>query len=737
MFTGILSLSYANEYSVFEKDKKKGLKDRHGKELIPPLYEEIGWSNGSIQVIDHVIGFKKEGQWGLINVKNSNITPARFGNLIPVDDQYIIASQPDSYKLNQMFGLINYSGKTIIDFRYTSFQRFGKFYVIGKKKNNEIFYGIIDHRNETVIPLIYISVDFITSDIAAFEDSNHQMFLVNQYGIPLLDIKIDDVEVLDTKFLMIVADGKAGLLDLNGKTISPLKYQKFLITEAGSLNGLPERRWEMLSPTGDKLLTFDYDQITPIDTGFYKVRRMGYSYIVNGENKEIFKIKNSEISFLNDSLALIRSRNNSGVIHYTGDTIIEPVYDSITLSRNRFFMHSSKHNQSGWEMADLYGISLTRTKFESLYHLDENSLAFKKNGFWGVMDNYGSEQIMAKFDSIYSKIHDRYLVDFYGEKGVINEDGDWKIYPQKGDVYLLKNGSFLISSYFQSRVISRFGNDLFVTENYLWPLDNGFIEEDFEQNFGLRDREFNLKLPIEYSFVGPIVDDSSFLFKNDKGWGIVDLDGEIRFENDNRFEEIIGYNEEFVGVKIEGYYGFVDLNGKLRIANRYEGINLFHEGIANIKILGKWGCVNKIENIVVQPYYDEIQYFYQNMAIAKKNSRYGILSNQGREVISFEYDSIYRIKNGNFICKLKNKYGLISSEGEIMFYPKFDLITDLNNGFVIAKRKNKYGVFSSSGVFIVPVIYDQIIYDPFRNRFLASNDPQWESILDITHFELY
>ena len=328
-------------------------------------------------------------------------------------------------------------------------------------------------------------------------------------------------------------------------------------------------------------------------------------------------------------------------------------------------------------------------------------------------------------------MNDLFLVDFYGEKGVVDLYGEWKIYPQKGDVFLLKNGDYLISSYFQSRVISKWGNELFVSENYLKPFNTGFIEEDFENNFGLLDRDFKQLLHVNNSFVGPIVQDSAFLFKNDSGWGIVDMTGQILFKDDNRFEQIIGYNEEYIGVRIDGYYGFVDLNGKLRIANRYEGIELYNNGMANIKILKKWGTIDKEERIVVQPYYDQIGIFKNKLAIAQKNNKYGILNSVGKTVISFEYDSVFRIQNGNFICELNSNYGLINNQGEIMFYPKYESILDLDNGFVIAERKNIFGVFSSSGVFIIPVKYDQIIFDPYKEVFLVTEDPDWEYIMDL------
>jgi hypothetical protein len=737
IFNGILNHSYANEYSIFEKDNKKGLKNKHGKQLIPPVYEEIGWSDGSQNVIDDVIGYRLDGQWGIINTKNTNLTSAEFSEVIPCNKNNIIASKPDSYKLNSLFGLINYSGKTIIDFKYSSLRIFGANFIVSKKFNNNIFYGLINQKDELIIPLKYIAAKFITPDIVALKDQRQIINLINSSGKSLMDVKIDDVEIFADKFLIISSDGNKGMIDFNGRMVAPLEYQQFHINENGFLNALSSKIWDILSYKGNVLNTLKYDQIIPVDSSYYKAKRMNYAFIINDKNQEIFRIRNSGIRFLNDSLALINAGNRFGVINYNADTIVQPNYDSITISGNRLFLYSKKINHTGWKMVDLYGIQLTSLEFEDIYRLDAFNLAFKKNGFWGIIDNYGTEKIIAKYDSIYSKMNDLYLVDFYGEKGVVDQEGKWKVYPQKGDVYLLQNGDYLISSYFQSRVINRWGNDLYISENYLWPFKWGFIEEDFEQYYGLLDRRFRNILPVENSFVAPIVKDSVFLFNNEQGWGMVDLSGKILFKNDKRFEQIIGYHESFVGVKIDGLYGFIDLNGKLRIANRYEGISLFNEGLANIKILGKWGCVNKVEDIVVQPYFDEIRPFENGMAIASKINRYGILNDIGRNVIEFEYDSIYRIKNGNFICVLNKKYGLINNHGEIIFYPKYDSILDLNNGYVIAERRNKYGVFSSSGVFIIPVKYDQIFHNPYRNVFLASQNPEWETILNINHSKLY
>jgi hypothetical protein len=734
---GILSISYANEYAIFEENHKKGLKNNRGKILIPPEYDDLGWSDGTTSVVNGVIGYNLGESWGIIHVNNTRITPPGFTSLIPFLKDLIIASKLDSYKLNDLFGLIHPSGKVAVNFKYNTLKKFGNNLIVTKKDQNQIFFGLINHKDELLIPFEYISGRMITPGILALRDQKQMLHLINSSGKPFFDKKIDEVEVFADKFLMISIHGNKGLIDLSGNAITPIRYEQFNVNNNGIVNGMSARTWDVLTLHGDLVKTLKYNHVIPIDTGFYKAKRLNFSFIIDENAHEIFRIKNSGIEFLNDSLALFNTRNRYGVINYTGDTIIQPIYDSIKISQNRFFLYSRKANQRGWKIADLFGVLLSNQEYDAIYRLDEFDLAYKKNGFWGIVDKYGTEKIFAKYDSIFTKMNDLYLVDFYGEKGVIDDSDAWRIYPQKGEVYLLQNGNYLISSYFQSRVISRWGIDLYTSENYLWPVGGVFIEEDFEDNFGLIDKNYRQVLAAEHAFVAPIVKDSVFLFKNEKGWGVVDNSGRIFFKDDNSIEQIIGYHDEFIGVKIEGFYGFIDLNGKLRIANRYEGISLFNNGIANIKILNKWGCINTAENIVVQPYFDQIGFFENGLAIAQRNNKYGILNNSGKTVIEFDYDSLFRIQNGNFIGRLNGKYGLINNKGETMFYPKYDAISDLNNGFVIARRNNKSGVFTSSGVFIIPVKYDHILFDPYNQVFLVSVNPTWEAILNLQNSRLF
>ena len=172
----------------------------------------------------------------------------------------------------------------------------------------------------------------------------------------------------------------------------------------------------------------------------------------------------------------------------------------------------------------------------------------------------------------------------------------------------------------------------------------------------------------------------------------------------------------------------MDFLGRLRIANRYEGAGLYHRGLANVKLLGKWGCIDKKENIIIQPYYDHIEPFMEPLAIAVRDGKSGIIDRKGKTRVPFEYDQIVRLSHGGFICELDGRSGLINEEGILKFYPKFDYIRDLRNGFVIVKRNGKYGVLSEEGIIMIPIIDDEMKYDPIHHVIMVSNRQDWKKL---------
>lgn len=719
---------YADDYSIIEKNNRKGLMDQHGKILIPPQFDELGWSKGTSRVVDEIIGYKMGDFWGLISVKNIKITIPEYIELYPFDEDHLIAARYDSHKLNILYGLISYSGKNIMDFRFSLLKEAGDNLIAASKSGTKIKYGLMDIKGKMILPFQYGKIDFYPPGLLTLIDDNHSIYLSNTSGSLILDMPMDNIESVGPDNLIITQKGMTGLVACNGQLICMPEYRNVKLDRSGMVSIIPLSRWKTISLNNDQIATLDYDQVIPLDKNLYKTRRNNFSFIVNSLGEEIFNIKNSDITVLNDSLALIKPGLRYGVIDYHGKQIIPAIYDSIRISRDRLFLLSGNGKTHSWMIANLAGKVLSAIRYHNIYHIDPHYLAVKRNNFWGITDHLGNPILEAIYDSVYTYEDGHFLVNFHGEIGVVDRKENWIAYPRPGDLYILARDIFLVSSADQSNVIDFYGNELFESQGYLEPLVNGFLERNYRGKYGLINKYFQPILPALYDSIAEIKTDSVYIFHNEKGWGTVDWKGKIMFSNDQRFQKVLGFSEEYIGVKIDGKYGFVDLNGKLRIANRYDGIDLYQEGLADISLLGKWGCVDKNEVLVIQPYYDKVFPFVDHLAIAQKNGRFGIIDNEGTVKINFEYDSIYRLQEGGFICTMNGKFGLINKEAMMKFYPKFDEIRDLLNGYILASRKQKYGVFNSEGVITVPLIYDKMIYDRINNVLLISMEKSWEKL---------
>jgi hypothetical protein len=58
---------HSSDYAIIEDGNRKGLANDKGKVIIPPIYDDLGWSEGGTSVVEDVIGYKMGELWGLIS----------------------------------------------------------------------------------------------------------------------------------------------------------------------------------------------------------------------------------------------------------------------------------------------------------------------------------------------------------------------------------------------------------------------------------------------------------------------------------------------------------------------------------------------------------------------------------------------------------------------------------------------------------------------------------------------
>lgn len=718
-----LHAAEGEEYSIIEKDHKKGLVNKRGRVLIPPEYDDLGWTNGGTQLLENVIGFKKGGLWGILNTKNERITDPIYTSLTRFNENWIVASKKLPYNSNIVYGVINAKGNAEIAFQYHKLSVHKNQIIATLNKEDNYLYGVLDDRAKPVFPVKYDRIEVITDEL--YEVTlNDAVAVFHEDGRDLTGFSLDSIKLKDDKYVLTFHNGKAGIIANQGNYVIEPTYRALAI-EAGSLKAEKFREWMMLDNTNGLLSTYSYDEIVPKGLEIYMVSVGEAEALIHQSDSLLTPFSNFEILDQHKGWISVRKGNKSGVLHFNGKMFLEPIYDSVRFMNDLFAVKYKKDGKRGWNLINGNGVVITDQVYDEIDWLGDSYFMAKRDSYWGIVNNLGAEIIFCKYDSIVQYTEGKLLVEFLGEDGILNLNGEWEILPQNKDIEIIDPLRYLIRSPFGSFVAYYPETKDFSAEYFLYKHGDRYLEKTQDLKCGLLDENGKRVIKPEFDEISTLQEDSIYYAKREEGHSFITKSGQIMVADDDRFEEINNMSEEFIGVKIDGRWGFVDINGKLRIANQYDNIGPYNEGLAPIKILNRWGYIDKRETIVVQPAYDTVYHFRGGLCEVMKKGKYGLINASGKITLDCEYDNLIKLKTGGYLTKKNNKFGLVSEEGRLLILPRFENVEDLDNGFVIASRKGKYGLLSSDGVSIIPMIYEEMKYDRINDVYLVAKSPEW------------
>jgi hypothetical protein len=711
------------QYSIIEKDHKKGLVNQKGRVLIPPEYDDLGWTNGKAQLLENVIGFKKNGLWGILNTKNERVTEPVYNSLSKFNESWIVASKKLPYNSNIVYGVINAKGKAEVAFEYHQIYVHMDKMITCLKKNNNFVYGILDDKGKPVLQEKFDRIVALTENLYEVY-LNEKIGIFNSDGENIVDFHLDSVKVLNPEFVITYQDGRKGLISENGDfTIAP-EYKDINITPT-SVRAQKFPKWKVFNASNELQATYHYDFISPKGKDIYRVRVGQAEALIHKSDSLLTPFSKLEIQSQFEDWIVVKQDGKSGILNLSGDVLFEPLYDSVRYAKGVFLVKSIRDGERGWRMINADGKIKTDHVYDELDWLGDSFFKAKRDGYWGVVNNRGKEIIYCKYDSLIEYSEGRLLVDFLGENGILNMDGSWEILPQQKEIEIVDPMRYLIRSPYGSYVAYYPETRDFEAEYFLYKDGDRYLEKTLDLKYGLRDELGKRIIPPMFDEISPLQEDSIYYARSAGGYSFYTKSGKAMIRDDDRFQEISDMTEEFIGVKIDGRWGFVDINGKLRIANQYENVGPFNEGLAPMKIIGRWGYLDKREDIVVQPGYDTVYIFKDGLCEVVEDGKFGLINAKGKEVLECEYDNIKRIENGGFLVERNNKYGLVNDKGRLIILPRFDRVLDLKNGYVIVSRKGKHGLLSNNGVSVIPMIYDDFMFDSINDVYLAAETAEW------------
>ena len=682
--------SLAGQYQLFEENGRVGMKDEQGAVVIPAAFEALGWSDKSFSVIENVTGYRLNSKWGLINLKKEKITQPLYDELYPVAGAYLVARK----KINAVqtkSGCLNLKGEIKIPFVYDGIEVHGLRAVVFNLNGAKYNYGLIDFENHLLMPLDFRSIRALGTLRFAMENMEKKFALFSEDGKPVTDFVIDSVSNFRKSYAIFHQNLLQGLIDREGNIRLEARFAQIRIDDEGKVFAKEPDEWQFINQENKVSKRIAAERLVPFGKN-YLYSNNGYWGIMDENYVPVVKAAYHSLQAVSESKIIATKNSKMGVINLQGETILPFENDSLFFEIS--FYRSFQKN-TGWYLLDENGKTLTKKYYQFIGKPQSEKFPVKNLGYWGLINSNGDEFIHCVFDSVQAAVADRNWVKFKGKYGVINDNENWLVPPQENKIQIINADRYLLTTPDNQFIMSFSGEVIYFSTHAL----------QFEREYFLEHLPDGNERKLDYHCVRieePILPE--------------------------RTEEVFRESEGMIGFKRDRRFGFVDKQGRIRVANRYDSIGEFHDGLAAIKLIGKWGFVTTTDKIAIQPNYDSAANFESGLCIVSRAGNFGVINKEGKVVLPLRYSFVKRLPEEKFLLIQNSLLGLADKHGSVFIEPRFDSLDHAAAENWIACHRGKCGVVSSSGLDRIPMVYDRLLIDKNSNQFLALKKSAWKEV---------
>ena len=325
----------------------------------------------------------------------------------------------------------------------------------------------------------------------------------------------------------------------------------------------------------------------------------------------------------------------------------------------------------------------------------------------------------------YAKMIDRYgLIDEKTKKIILPLDYSAVYVSYEPGIYIVKDtmektglfsaaaGRFLAEpDYYE---IEGFTNGLAVVKRSKQPY--GF-------SWGAIDKNGSVIIPVEYEFLGHLLDGLMNFEKNDS-FGFIDKNNNVVIPA--MYGNISNFSNGLAPVKMKGSdkYGYIDKKNNLAIPAQYADAADFSNGYAVVTrkkaSVGKNSMNNDAEMALIDSKGKELTGFDYNsisgymdggLFVVSKNKKSGVIDSTGKLILPMEYDRVSPAFNKNLVLKTTdNKYGLVDAKGSMILKPEYDYISDLKNNRFYFYKNGKRTVMDQNLKQVIPADSAEMVY---------------------------
>jgi hypothetical protein len=692
-------ISYGFQYRIIEKDNRQGLADLNGTEVIPPVYDKIGWSDGHLELVGELIGYEINGQWGLISIKNKRLSDPVYYSLSAFDHKHIKAAIKGKFSNRLFYGLIDEQGEVQISCNYFNIQPLSDAgFLVYQYNQGSVSVGLINHAYDLIIQPSFERIEKVNASLLAAQQKNLKWIFYNQQQRLFVANGFDKYR-LHEDCIELIKNGKHGLISLDGLNIIEEPAYKSIDLSLGRYT--PFDQWEIMTVQLDSTISITGDSTIMDGELFVTYLNGNQSVLVGG--KDLFGESNIKIKIAKSGFIAYQNKDNGewALTNTAGNRILSEM-DSIYYDGLYFFAMK----EDMWDIYNRFGRKLNLRPWENVSSNRASYIPVQRNGYWGFLDFQGDIVISPKFDDIGEEERGLLAVKYLNEWGVMDLFGNWLLKPAYDEITFTRS-AILARNEFSYSLFDDRGKILFKTGDVVEDKDNYLLIQSMDTLFGAISNKGTYLLDPVFDKVGKV--GPYYYGERSSGTILCDTLGKVVVPLDDGVAEFNGFSEDYFRILKDNRFGFVDMEGRLRIANRYEDAGLFVEGLCAIKINDKWGFIDLQEKLVIQPVFDWVSNFDEGLCIVRVNDRFGLIDSEGKWVSQPKFIRIDHQQNSGYILiDEEHRVGAADQNGNYTLSPNFEMIREVSNGLLICKRNGKYGIMDQQGYTRIPFKYETI-----------------------------
>lgn len=451
------------------RNGKSGLMDNTGRELVPPKYDWISQSSskqGYMQV-------KLRDKMGLIDTAGNEVLAPEYDAVFALDQTLVAAKQNDKW------GVIDLNGNQHLPFEYETIATLYEDRILVKQNKR---WGIVDTTGKVIVEPKYDRVDHTAFDQGKLPvREKRQILLVDPNGRELLgDINnqntrlsngamwerisgnwvlnqssgtkatytFDRLRWYSSAMTVAYKDGKAALVDNNGRELTPFEYDtiryitpNLACVVKGKKNGLVNSGGQLVLPVNYYLLSSMGNGYCAVCDGKAEVvaepGKIPKKVIVcrwgmaDSTGKLVVNPQYDDFEAFVKGYAPISLNKKQGLIDSTGRVVVEPKYDKITAFQGKV---AFVKNDNKWGVIDRNGTELIAPTFTVDYHLN-----LKKD----------FEQLKASY---YPQFYKGYAIVYNGRKlGLVDSLGKLIVEPKYDKIDIVEDKSSNLVAFVSKR----------------------------------------------------------------------------------------------------------------------------------------------------------------------------------------------------------------------------------------------------------------------------------------------